>query len=160
MDSDPLDDVSQMSLSFFPVVGHTVRFTIARVNLGGINYWRLTVNDLSHAGWFGWRDLVQNDDHTQEVWYGIEDHNAKSQFGGKSSTNTVRIRGMTYRLTNGGAWNYLTGTTKAAWAGTAGIAKPGCWIQSINTYSGPIDPSQTSLNGYTADNGLPLAPTC
>ena len=158
--SAPSPDVSQMSLSFFPVVGHTVRFTIARVNLGGIYYWRLKVDDLSHSGWYGWRNLIQNDDHTQEVWYGIEDHNEKSQFGGNSSTNTVRLRGMAYRLANGGAWNYLTGTTKAAWANTMGVTKPGCWTESISTYAGPFDNNQTSLNGYTADNGLALAPTC
>lgn len=159
-DANMTSTVSQMSLSFFPVIGHTVRFTIARVNLGGINYWRLKVDDLSHAGWWGWRDLVQNDDHTELVWYGIEDHNEKSQFGGNSSTNTVRLRGLSYRLSNGGAWNYLEGTTNSAWANTKGVLKPGCWIESISTYSGPFSSIQTSLNGYTADNGLALAPIC
>ena len=158
---DNSGNVSPMSIGFQPTIGHTVRFDIYRfTDTDGILKWQLRVDDLSHTGWFGWRARLQNSTNGPKVWFGIEDKNQKSQFGGNSSANSVRLRGLAYRLSNGGAWNYLTGTNKWSWANDWGIPKPGCWINSITTYSGPIDPAQTSLNGYTADNGLALAPLC
>jgi hypothetical protein len=146
------DIVSEMSLAFGPAVGDTVRFSIYRYAPGGAVYWRLKVDDLSHPGWYGWRELLQVDPSVGLVWYGIEDHSKQSQFGSNSSTSPVRLRGLSYRLSNGAAWTYLTGTGSVAWANLAGLGVPLCWWDSISTYSGPIASNQTSLNGYTSNN--------
>lgn len=143
--------VTGMSLTFFPVVGDTVRFSIYRYAPGGLVYWRLKVDDLSHPGWYGWRDLVQVGSSTNQAWYGIEVQNKKSQFGSNSSTNLVRLRGLSYRLSNGGAWNYLEGTGSTSWANTLTLGTPACWIESVSTYAGPISGIQTSLNGWTGN---------
>jgi hypothetical protein len=140
-------NVTGMSLAFYPAIGDTIRFSIYRYG----SYWRLYVNDLSHAGWYGWRDILAVGSSGNEVWYGIEDHSWQSQFGSSSGTNQTRLRGLSYRLSAGGAWTYLTGTTKTTWNEPLGIGEPTCWIESVATYAGPIDPAQTSLNGYTAN---------
>jgi hypothetical protein len=142
-----------MSLAFYPAIGDTIRFSIYRYAPGGLVYWRLKVDDLSHAGWYGWRELVQTAPSVGEVWYGIEDHSLQSQFGSNSSTSPVRLRGLSFRLANGGAWTYLTGSTGTAggdWASDLGYGEPGSWIETVSTYSGPIASNQTSVNGYTA----------
>lgn len=144
-----VDNVSQMSLAFYPAIGDTIRFSIYRYAPGGFVYWRLKVDDLSHAGWYGWREIIQNASSVPEVWYGIENHSKQTQFGSTSATNQVRLRGLSYRLSNGGAWNYLEGNGSAGMANTQGLGYPSCWINSVSTYSGPISPIQTSLNGYT-----------
>lgn len=142
------DNVSPMTLAFDPVVGHTIRFSIYRYAPGGLVYWRLKVDDLSHPGWYGWRELVQSASSVGEVWYGIEEHSKQSQFGSNSSTNRTRLRGLSYRLSNGSAWTYLTGTSNVAWA-NADLGRPSCWKNGITTYSGPIDTDQTDVNGFT-----------
>jgi hypothetical protein len=146
------ESVTQMSLAFYPAIGDTIRFSIYRYAPGGSVYWRLKVDDLSHSGWYGWRDLIQVGSSVGEVWYGIEDHSYQSQFGSSSSTSPVQLRGLSYRLSNGGAWTYLTGNTGTAggfWASDAGYGEPSCWIESVTTYAGPIASNQTSVNGYT-----------
>lgn len=118
----------------------------------GLIYWRLKVNDLSHPGWYGWRELVQVDPSVGKLWWGIEDHNKKSQFGSNSSTIPVRLRGLSYRLSNGGAWNDLTGSTgisQGHWV-NADLGIPGCWWEGVTTYAGPYASNQTSVNGYSA----------
>ncbi len=145
------ENVTAMGLTFFPVVGHTVRFSIYRYAPGGLVYWRLKVDDLSHAGWYGWRDLVQVGSSVNETWYGIEDQSKQSQFGSNASTTRVQLRGLSYRLSDGGPWNYLTGNSNSSWANTAGLGTPGCWIESVSLYAGPFASDQTSVNGWTAD---------
>lgn len=148
------ENVTQMSLAFYPAIGDTIRFSIYRYAPGGLVYWRLKVDDLSHAGWWGWRELVQSAPSVGSVWYGIEDHSLQSQFGSNSSSSQVRLRGLSYRLSNGSAWTYLTGSTGSAagfWANDLGYGVPGCWAESVTTYAGPIASNQTSVNGYTAN---------
>lgn len=147
-------NVTGMSLAFYPAIGDTIRFSIYSYTVtGSWTYWRLKVDDLSHAGWYGWRDIIQLAPSVGETWYGIEDHSLQSQFGSNSSTSPVRLRGLSYRLSNGAAWTYLTGSTGSAggyWAHDLGYGEPGCWYQSVTTYAGPIASDQTSVNGYTA----------
>jgi hypothetical protein len=145
--------VTPMGLTFYPAIGDTIRFSIYRYAPGGSVYWRLKVDDLSHAGWYGWREHIQTASSVSEVWYGIEDHSLQSQFGSNSSTSPVRLRGLSYRLSNGGLWNYLTGNTgiyAGYWASDLGYGEPGCWIESATTYAGPFASNQTSVNGYAA----------
>lgn len=147
------EEVSEMSLAFAPAIGDTVRFSIYRYAPGGAVYWRLKVDDLSHPGWYGWRELLQVDPSVGKVWYGIEAQSKQSQFGSNSSTSQVRLRGLAYRLSNGGAWNYLTGYTgisQGYWA-NAGLGTPACWIERVSTYSGPFATNQTSVDGYTTN---------
>jgi hypothetical protein len=146
------ENTSQMGLAFYPAIGDTVRFSIYRYAPGGIVYWRLKVDDLSHAGWYGWRDIELIASSVQEVWYGIENHNRHTQFGSNSSTTPVRLRGLSYRLSNGGAWNHLEGTTSTGLANDQGNGIPNCWVETIGTYAGPISSTQTSLNGYTSNS--------
>ncbi len=142
------ESVSGMSLAFYPSIGDDVRFSIYRYAPGGLVYWRLKVDDLSHAGWYGWRDLVQIGSSGHKVWYGIENHSKQSQFGSNSSTSPVRLRELSYRLSNGGAWNYLEGTSNTDWAWDA-LGIPACWNESVTTYVGNISSIQTALMGYT-----------
>jgi hypothetical protein len=140
-----------MNFTFYPTLGDDVRFSIYRYAPGGpLIYWRLKVDDLSHAGWYGYRDLVQVDPSVGLVWYGIEDHNKQSQFGADSAATYVRVREMSYRLSNGGPWTYLEGTSNAGWASDHGLGEPACWIESIGTYTGTVSSIQTALKGYTS----------
>lgn len=142
------DSVTGMSLAFYPSIGDDVRFSIYRYAPGGFVYWRMKVDDLSHTGWYGWRDLVQAAPSVGQVWYGIEDHSKQSQFGSDSAASPVRLRELSYRLSNGGAWNYLEGTSDTDWAWDA-LGIPVCWNESVTTYVGNISSIQTALKGYT-----------
>ncbi|MGH3523260.1 MAG: hypothetical protein ACRDU4_10660 [Mycobacterium sp.] len=156
------DSVTGMGLTFYPVIGHTVRFSIYRYSPGGFVYWRLKVDDLSHAGWYGWRDLIQVDNSVAETWYGLEDHSKQSQFGSNASGSPIQLRGLSYRLSDGGPWHYLegdTGISQGHWASDLGLGVGSCWIESVTIYNGPYAGDQTSVNGYTANN-TGLAPIC
>lgn len=150
----PSGNMSLMSIGIEPIIGNTVRFEIYGVVSGPNRFWRLKVSDLTRGAstYYGYRDVEAFNTYTNQVWYGIEDHNTASQFGGNSSANQVRIRNLSYRLTSGGAWTYLTGTPSGSysWANANPPSIPACWQYSISTYAGPIASDQTSLNGWTS----------
>jgi hypothetical protein len=144
--------MSPMTLGFGPTVGNLTRFEIWSFVSGPTRYWRMRVTDVTRgaAQFVGWRDREATNLYTGEVWYGIEQHDLHSQFGGATSANVAQLRQLSYKLSANALWTVLEGTGGAAWAHNPGSVL-GCWNYSIATYAGPIASDQTSLNGYTAN---------
>lgn len=139
-----------MTLGFSPTNGDTATYSIFQVTVSGTNYWELRVTT-SIFGTYGYR-LINRSGCTEwmpKVWYGIETHNYKDQFGGPGNPNLVAIHDLGYKYVGGpSAATWLQGNTGSAggfWANSPQTI-PACWHPGVSQDSGNL---YTRIYGYT-----------
>lgn len=141
--------VTTMSLGFGPQQGDTLTFSLFKVTVSGTNYWELRVASQLY-GTYGYRLISRAGctEYMPKVWYGIETHNYKDQFGGPGNPDLVALHDLGYKYVGGpAATTWLqgnSGSTGGFWA--SGSAIPACWHPGVSQDSGTL---YTRLYGYT-----------
>lgn len=129
-----------------PQLNHQYEFDITQSVVGGLNYWTLTIKDLT-AGTSMSRNITRNYSSANEVWYGIEVWTEADQFGGPSSSSPVQVTDMEYMDTSL-AWSYVTYDNSNPCSSANGYRASywQCWSSNdLNTH-------HSILTGYTVNH--------